>query len=115
LASLSLLMFCAIIGCLYSICSRSVGFADVGLVMAPFARFLIVWMVGVGFVARITQSVLPRGIVVFGRFLGERVFGLHFTDLVIGSERDSLLLGLPSRLVSLSSASRRIVFNVVLS
>ena len=82
---------------LYSICSRSVGFADVGLVMAPFARFLIVWMVGVGFVARITQSVLPRGIVVFGRFLGERVFGLHFTDLVIGSERDSLLLGLPSR------------------
>ena len=28
---------------LYSICSRSVGFADVGLVMAPFARFLIVF------------------------------------------------------------------------
>ena len=45
-----------------------------------------------GIVARITQSVLPRGIVVFGRFLGERVFGLHFTDLVIGSERDRLVV-----------------------
>jgi len=33
----------------------------------------------------------------YSKFLGERVFGLHFTDLVIGSERDGLLLGLPSR------------------
>ena len=40
-----------------------------------FARFLItVVMVGVGSVAQFTQSVLPRGIV---------VFGLHFADRLI--------------------------------
>jgi len=79
--SLSVLMFRAIVRCLYSsFVQHSLTFVSV--VGAPVVSSVPhhVWMVGVGFVALITHSVLPRCLR-HSWFVGERVFGLHFSDL----------------------------------
>jgi len=76
--------------------------ADVGLVALCSVPHHV--MVGTGS-GLYVQSVVPRGVadsvvvfVAMSWFLGERVFGLHFSDLMmIGSKRGSMLSDLPSQ------------------
>ena len=77
---------------LYGICSRSVGFRSFNscsiLVSSSSCS-----MVGAGFIGSV-RFLLARNVVwSIDWFLGERVFGLHFTDLLfVGSERDGLVV-----------------------
>jgi len=63
-----------------------------------------VWMVGRASLALFASSYRGRRLLHcrsrscrYTRFLGERVFGLHFADHVVRSERGGLLSGMPSR------------------
>ena len=99
--SLSVLMFCAIVRCLYSSFVQHLLTFVSFVCWAPVVSSVPhhVWMVGVGFVALITHSVLPWCLR-HSWFVGERVFGLHFSNpVVLDSNATGMLSGLPSRVL----------------